>query len=81
MVKTESIVAMNKRLVKNVRREAKENPRSPYAGRIVGIANGKVDVVADTLREVMASLRKIEPDPAKCYGVDTTTDYDRVEYV
>ena len=58
-----------------------ERSKSPYANRFVGIANGKVVVIADTLTEMHRQLRKIEPDGSKCYGVDVAADYSRVEEV
>ncbi|HEX3151968.1 MAG TPA: hypothetical protein VHR66_28100 [Gemmataceae bacterium] len=78
MEKNGSVLAMNQRLARKVRREGKANPKSPYANRFVGIANGKVVIIADTLREMAQRLRKIEPDASKCYAVDVAADYDRV---
>ncbi|HEX3151970.1 MAG TPA: hypothetical protein VHR66_28110 [Gemmataceae bacterium] len=73
-----SIRTMNRRLAQKVKREGKENPKSPYANRYVGIANGKVIVIAKTLGEMMKALRNSEPDSAKCIGVDLVGDYDQV---
>lgn len=76
-----SIRAINERLARQINREARENPNSPYAHKFVGIANGKVIVVADTWREVDLRLREVEPDPTKYYGVEASADYDRVEEI
>jgi hypothetical protein len=80
MEKNGSIRAINERLARKIRREGKD-PKSPYANRFVGIANGKVVVIADSLTELLRQLRKIEPDGSKCYGVDVAADYSRVEEV
>ncbi len=68
----------NRELAERINREARENPDSPYAGKFVGITGGQVVVVADTLREVSQHLRQIEPDPAKCYCIEVSADYDKV---
>ena len=81
MSRESSISATNERLARKVRREGRENPDSPYANRFVGIANGEVVVIADSLHAMMQRLLKIEPDVKKCYAVDVAADYDRVEYV
>jgi len=81
MAQKASISAINERLARKIRREAKENPDSPYANRFVGITNGEIVVIADSLDAMVRRLQKIEPDPKKCYFVDVSADYDRVEYV
>jgi len=77
MEKNGSIRLVNERLARKIRLEGKENPKSAYANRFVGIANGKVVVIADSMREMVTQLRKIEPDPSKRFGVDVAADYDR----
>lgn len=71
----------NERLAQEINRQARQDPQSAYAGKIVGIANGKVVVVAPTWREVAQRLREVEPDPKKCYAVEASADYDRVEEI
>ena len=78
MEKNGSIRTINRRLALKIKREGKEDPKSPYAKRYVGIANGKVVVIAKTLDEMSKTLRKIEPDVSKCLGVDLVGDYDQV---
>ena len=77
MEKNGSIRTINERLARKIRREGKNDPKSPYANRFVGIANGKIVIVADSLHEMMTQLRKIEPDASKCHSVDVAADYDR----
>lgn len=81
MAQTKSISAINERLAWKVRREGRENPDSPYANKFVGIANGEVVVIADSLNAMMKRLLKVEPDMKRCIAVDVAADYDRVEYV
>ena len=81
MSENTSIQATNEQLARQINREARENPNSPYAHKYVGIANGKVTIVADTWREVDLRLNEVEPDPTKCYAVDASADYDRIEVI
>ena len=81
MEKNGSIRSLNERLARKIRHEGKQNAKSPYANRFVGIANGEIVVIADSMREMVTRLRKIEPDPSRRYGVDVAADYDRVEEI
>ena len=79
MAKDNPLREVNERLAEQVRNEAHTIPGSPYADKIVGIANGQVVVVGTTLREVDQRLRQIEPDPARCYIADVGADYETVQ--
>jgi hypoxanthine-guanine phosphoribosyltransferase len=81
MVKDTSVSAINAELAKQINREARANPNSPYANKFVGIVNGKVVVVADTLRQADLSLDAVESDPTKCYIVDASADYDAIQEI
>jgi hypothetical protein len=63
-------------LSRQINREARSNPHSPYAGKFVGILHGQVVVVADTLDEVAEILERLEEDPHRRYFVDASADYD-----
>lgn len=75
------IFERNQELARRINEEALANPNSPYANKFVGIANGQVVVVADTFDEMSRRLREIEPDPKKCYGIEASRDYTKVEYI
>ncbi len=77
----DSVITANEKLARQINQEAREDPKSPYAGRLVGIANGQVVVVADTWREVAERLRRVEADPTKCYCIEAGADYERVEEI
>ena len=81
MVQHNSITSANERLARQINQEARQDPNSPYAGKLVGIANGKIVVVADTWQEVVDRLRQVEPDPTKCRCIEASADYDRVEEI
>jgi hypothetical protein len=81
MVPPNAIASANERLAQQINQEARHDPNSPYAGKLVGIANGQVVVVADSWREVVERLRQVEPDPAKCFALDASADYERVEEI
>jgi hypothetical protein len=79
MIQDNSIASANEKLAREINQQARQDPKSPYAGKMVGIANGRVVVVADTWREVADRLRQVEPDPARCRCIEASADYDRVE--
>ncbi|HLW64053.1 MAG TPA: hypothetical protein VKS79_01960 [Gemmataceae bacterium] len=81
MTPSRSIAAINDQLARQINSDARHHPGSPYAGKIVGIANGQVVVVADTWKEVADRLRQIEPDPARCCCIEASADYDRVDEI
>jgi hypothetical protein len=61
--------------------EAKQNPNSPYAGKCVGIVDGQVIVVAETLRDTVERLRQVEPGPARCSCIEASYDYDQIHEI
>jgi hypothetical protein len=81
MAVNNSMATANESLARQINRDARQNPHSPYAGKFVGIANGQVVVVADSWREVAERLRQVEPDPTKCYCIEASADYERVEEI
>lgn len=81
MAQNDAVLNANETLARQINADARHRPGSPYAGKLVGIANGKVVVVAGTWKEVLERLRQAEPDPAKCYCIEASADYDRVEEI
>jgi hypothetical protein len=81
MSEANTIAAANERLAREINHEARHNPTSQYAGKFVGIANGQVVVVANAWQEVVERLRQVETDPKKCYALEASADYDRVEHI
>ena len=81
MGRNDSIASANAELARRINHEARRDPTSPYAGKLVGIANGQVVVVADTWREVAERLRQAEPDPTKCYCIEASAAYEKVEEI
>jgi hypothetical protein len=76
-----SIASANAKLARLINEEARRDSTSPSAGKLVGIANGQVVVVADAWREVAERLRQVEPDPTKCYCIEASAAYDHVEEI
>src|ERR1700692_4127504 len=68
----DTILEINRELANRINAEARSNPQSPYANKFVGIANGKVVVIADDLDTMARRLRQIEPDPSKTFGVEAS---------
>jgi len=75
------IQELNNTLIEKINQEGLTNPQSPYAGKWVGVANGKVVAVADTADEVDRELDKIEPDPARVRLIEASRDYSVEEYI
>src|SRR5436190_6580117 len=61
---------INRELAGRINAEARSNPQSPYVNKFVGIANGKVAVVAEDLDALLRLLRQIEADPKNCFFVE-----------
>jgi hypothetical protein len=76
-----AISSANEILARQINQQARRDLQSPYAGKLVGIANGQVVVVANTWREVADRLREVEPDPSRCRCIEASADYDRVEEI
>jgi hypothetical protein len=72
---------LNRQLAQRLLDEARANPPSPYAGKFVGIANGRVVVVADDWDELGRRLHQVEPDPTKAFGVEIGRDYSEVQEI
>jgi hypothetical protein len=81
MSRNDSIASANAELARQINQEARRDSTSPYAGKLVGIANGQVVVVADTWWEVAKRLRQVEPDPTKCSCIEASADYEQVEEI
>lgn len=81
MPTTLDATAENERVAKQIRLETRSNPRSPYAGKFVGLVNGQIVVIAATLSEASDRLTELEPDHTRCYCVDTNADYDRIDEI
>jgi hypothetical protein len=76
-----SVQDQNRQLARSINAQALQNPQSPYVDKWVGIANGQVVVVADTLDEMVRCLRQIEPDPSKTYGLAASEDPNEVHEI
>jgi hypothetical protein len=79
--KLTGIQKVNNDLADRINQEALANPQSPYAGKYVGIANGAVVVVAETLGDALKVLREVEPDATRTQCVEASRDYGIVEEI
>jgi hypothetical protein len=71
-----SIQKLNLELAAKINDEVRSNPTSPYAGKIVGLANGKVVSIASNWDDMAAQLRKAEPDPSKTFCFEAGAEYE-----
>jgi hypothetical protein len=71
----------NRELARRINEDARRDPRSHYANKFVGIANGQVVVVAVDLDTLVNRLRQIEPDASKTFCIEASRDYDSVQEI
>lgn len=71
----------NRELARRINDEARMDPQSDYAGKFVGLANGKVAVVADSLEDVARQLEQLEPDSQRTFYIEVGLDYDAVQSI
>jgi hypothetical protein len=73
--------AQNVPLFRQINREARRNPHSPYASKWVALLRGQVVAVADTKEEARRELRKRESN--RFYGLlfEANGDYETTDYV
>jgi hypothetical protein len=71
-----SIQQLNRNLAEQINADALRDPQSPDSGKFVGIANGKVIVIADNWDDVVEQLERAEPDAAKTLCFEVGRDYN-----
>jgi hypothetical protein len=76
-----TMLELNRDLAAKLVEEARRNPQSPYAGKKVGIANGRVVIVSEDWDEIGRRLRLAEPDAAKRYCIEIGADYSGVHEI
>lgn len=69
---------INEELARRINHEARANPQSPYAGKFIGIANGQVVVVADSLSVLGRQMDELPYEPGETYCVEASRDCDKV---
>jgi hypothetical protein len=77
----ENVQELNRQLARRINQEARSNPQSPYANKLVGIANGEVVVVSDDWDDLARRLRQIEPNPTNTFALEASRDYDEVHEI
>src|SRR5712664_122124 len=77
----EDVQTLNRELARRINQEARSNPQSPYANKLVGIANGEVVVVSDDWDDLARRLRQIEPNPTNTFALEASRDYDEVHEI
>ena len=81
MSNSDTVRTRNRELADRINEEALRDPRSPYTGKYVGIANGRVVTMGDDPEEILQQLEQIEPDPENCLCFEAGIDYDRVQEI
>lgn len=79
MATTKSVQELNQELATRINEEALADPRSPHAGKFVGIVRGQVAAIADDLDELGRRLDALPADPAETFSIQAGRDYTRIE--
>ena len=72
---------LNLELARKINEEARNDPQSPYAGKVVGIVNGQVMAVASDLDELVQRLRQLQVDLSQALSLEVGIDYDEVQEI
>jgi hypothetical protein len=80
-VDDQSAFKLSCELAQRINKEALAGPSSPYAGKFIGIVEGKVVVIADDPEAVHDRLVELSPNNRRCCWIEASRDYSKVEYV
>jgi hypothetical protein len=75
------VMQRNEELARKISEEARSDPSSPYAGKFLGIVNGRVTVVADSWDELDRELARLGTNASETIGVEASRDPDAVEEI
>jgi len=81
MSPAKTVQELNHEAARKLLDAARNDPKSAYHGKFVGIANGQVVVIANNWDELATRLRQAEPDPDRVFGVEVGLDYDAVQEI
>lgn len=71
----------NWEFARQLSREARANPDSPYAGKFVGVSGQQVVALADTPEALDGALAALNCNRDDCMVIDTNYDHDRTMMV
>ena len=71
----------NQELANRINAEALRDPKSPFTGKFVGLIDGQVYVVADTLEEMDRKSRESGVDQSLTFGIEAGYDYDEPDEI
>ena len=68
---------LNREVARRILQEVQADPSSPYAGKVVGIANGEIVLVGDDRDATLRRLREIEPNHLRacCFEPSRPPEY------
>lgn len=71
----------NRDLAKTINEEAMRDPNSQYAGKFLGIIDGRVEVVADSLNELGTALRNMAADREATLCMQAGVDHSKAQFI
>lgn len=81
MLSLEEVQKANRELAERINSEALANPQSEFAGKYVGIANGKIVVVTEDFQALGDVLRAADPDTRRLFWIEASRDPNEVHYI
>jgi hypothetical protein len=81
MSTSRAVSELNSELARRINDEARDNPRSPFAGKFIGIVNGQVVAVAADLDGLVERLRLVAADPRQTLCLEVGLDYGQVQEI
>lgn len=76
-----SVRERNEELANKINQEALRNPQAPYMGKFLGLVDGEVVVVADTLDELGRRLDELAVEPERTFCIEIGIDYDKPQWI
>ena len=67
----------NWEVARQINRETRANPDSPYTDKYIGVLNQGVVAVGDTLDEVCVQLKILDATFSQAVVIEANADYDR----
>jgi hypothetical protein len=71
----------NRELARTINEEVRRNHQSPYAGKYLGIVDGQVVAVTDSLDELVRRLGQAGASPDETLCLEAGLDYDAVQEI
>lgn len=76
MSSVSDVQEQDSQLARAINQEARSDPSSPYTGKFVAIADGKVVAVSEQLEEVVTALKQATSRRSEGLIIEASADYE-----